>query len=112
MTILIMAGIAALANILWEVIPSGILYKKMKNLPDRIFLDKYTLILGNQALSAGNVLNVLMVPADYEILTRDMVVITKDNTKYQYNLGKKSPDNKGNILTTKISAGHWNSGVS
>ena len=88
-TIMLLAGLGGLVNIFMDVIPAGILWHKMKNLPDRIFLDEYTLTIGNQALSNSNILNILVVPANYDILTRDVIIVTKDNTKYKYNFGKR-----------------------
>ena len=88
-TIMILAGLGGLMTVFMEVIPAGILYHKMKNLPDRILLDEYTLTIGDQALSNGNVLNIMVVPANYDILTRDVIIVTKDNTKYKYNFGKR-----------------------
>ena len=86
---MLLAGLGGLVNIFMDVIPAGILWHKMKNLPDRIFLDEYTLTIGNQALSNSNILNILVVPANYDILTRDVIIVTKDNTKYKYNFGKR-----------------------
>ncbi len=88
-TIMLMAGLGGVVYLFMEVIPAGILCHKMKNLPDRIHLDEYTLTIGNQALSNGSVLNVLVVPANYDIMTRDMIIVTKDNTKYKFNFGKR-----------------------
>ncbi len=88
-TAMILAGICGVVLLFTEVIPIGILYHKMKNLPDRIFLDELTLTIGNQSHSAGSILNILVVPANYEILTRDVIIVTKDNTKYKFNFGKK-----------------------
>ena len=88
-TVMILAGIGGLVNLFMEVIPAGVLCHKMKNLPDRIFLDEYTLIIGNQTLGAGNILNILAVPANYDIMTRDMIIVTKENTKHKFNFGKR-----------------------
>ena len=88
-TVMLMAGIGGAVNVFLEVIPAGVLYHKMKNLPDRIFMDEYTLTVGDRALSAGSILNILMVPANYDILTRDVIIVTRDNVKYKFNFGKK-----------------------
>jgi len=92
-TVWIFAGIGGAVLLVTEAVPGLIAYNKIKNLPDRIFLDGYSLAIGDMTLGVGNVLNILMVPADYDIMTRDMTVITKDNKKFRYCFGKK--DYKG-----------------
>ena len=78
-----------------EVIPSVLLYNKVKNLPNRIYADRNSLDIGDRAFNADNVQNILMVPASYNILTRDMIVITKYNEKLMLNFGKNDP--KGDL---------------
>lgn len=94
-TIMIFAGIAGVMDIFMEVIPAWRTYSKMKNLPNRIYADRYTLSIGDMTFGADSILNILMVPADYTIMTRDMTVITKDNKKYKFCFGKK--DAKGKL---------------
>ena len=89
LTVMILAGMVGLVMIFTEVIPKGILYHKMKNLPSRIFLDEYTLTIDERTLSTAEVLNIIAVPASYDILTRDVIIVTKDNNKLKYNFGKK-----------------------
>ena len=89
LTVMILAGMVGLVMIFTEVIPKGILYHKMKNLPSRIYLDELSLAIGDQTFSAANILNILAVPASYDILTRDLIIVTKDNNKLKYNFGKK-----------------------
>ncbi len=89
LTVMILAGMVGLVMIFTEAIPKGILYHKMKNLPGRIFLDEYTLTIDDRTLSTADVLNILAVPASYDILTRDLIIVTKDNNKLKYNFGKK-----------------------
>ena len=89
LTVMFITGIFGIVLLFTEVIPKGILYHKMQNLPDRIFLDEFTITVGSQAFSTGNLLNIMVVPANYEILTRDVIFITKDNNKFKYNFGKK-----------------------
>ena len=93
-TIMIFAGIAGVMDLFMEVIPAWLTYRKVKNLPNRIYVDRYTLSIGNMTLNADSILNILMVPADYTIMTRDMTVITKDNKKYKFCFGKKDIKNK------------------
>ncbi|MBP5253217.1 MAG: hypothetical protein J6Z21_05435, partial [Lachnospiraceae bacterium] len=59
-----------------------------------IYIDRYTLSIGNMTLNSDSILNILMVPADYTIMTRDMTVIMKDNKKYKFCFGKKDVKNK------------------
>ncbi len=92
--IMIMAAIGAVAEIIMEVIPGAVLCHKMKNLPNRIRMDEYSLTIGDRNLSSGNVLNILMVPAEYTILTRDFIVVTKDGEKLKYNFGKNDYKSK------------------
>ena len=94
-TIMIFAGLGGAIEFFMEGIPAILLYRKIKNLPERIYVDEYSLTIGEQTLNSGSVLNSLMVPGDYDILSRDMTVITKDNTKYKFNFGKK--DVKGKL---------------
>ena len=89
MTVMLLVGLGGAVNVFLEVIPAGVLYHKMKNLPDRIFLDEYTLVLGDQSLGTDRVLNIMLVPANYDILTRDVIIVTRDNAKYKFNFGKK-----------------------
>ena len=93
-TIMIFAGIAGVMNIFMDVIPAGRTYGKVKNLPNRIYADRYTLSIGDMTFGADSILNILMVPADYTIMTRDMTVITKDNKKYKFCFGKNDSKNK------------------
>ena len=95
LTIIIFSGGGAGMLLFMYVVPSLLLYNKVKNLPNYIYVDEYSLKLGNKTLSPENVQSILMVPASYEILTRDMIVITKNNEKYVFNFGKK--DSKGEL---------------
>ena len=93
-TVMMFAGLGALIFGILDLIPSLRLYRKVKNLPDKIFMDQYTLGLGSTTISADSVQNILMVPASYDILTRDMTIILKNNTRYKYCFGKKDLKNK------------------
>lgn len=93
-TIMIFAGIAGVMDLFMEVIPALITYRKVKNLPNRIYVDRYSLSIGDMTFGADSILNILMVPADYTIMTRDMTVITKDNKKYKFCFGKMDAKNK------------------
>ena len=93
-TAFIFAGIGGFALLFLEAIPAAIAYKRIKTLPARIYVDEYSLTIGDKTFSAGNILNVLMVPASYDILTRDMIIVTRDNEKYKYNFGKNDHENK------------------
>ena len=95
LTIMIFAGGGAGVLLFMEVIPSVLLYNKVKNLPNRIYADRNSLDIGDRAFNADNVQNILMVPASYNILTRDMIVITKYNEKLMLNFGKNDP--KGDL---------------
>lgn len=86
--IMLFAGLGALVELFLELIPAAVTYHKMKNLPDRIRIDEYSLTIGDRTFGTGSILNILLVPADYTILTRDFIVITKDNEKIKYNFGK------------------------
>ncbi len=92
--IMIFAGLGALVELIMEVIPAAIICHKMKNMPNRIRMDEYSLTIGDRNLSSGNVLNILMVPAEYTILTRDFIVVTKDGEKLKYNFGKNDYKSK------------------
>ena len=93
-TALIFAGIGGAVLLFTEAIPSIIAYRKIRTLPGRIYVDEYSLAIGEKTLSAGSILNIMLVPASYEILTRDLIVITKSNEKLKYNFGKKEQENK------------------
>ncbi len=93
--IMLFAGLGALVELFLELIPAAVTYHKMKNLPDRIRIDEYSLTIGDRTFTSGSILNILLVPADYTILTRDFIVITKDNEKIKYNFGKN--DLKGKL---------------
>ena len=95
LTIMIFAGGGAVVNLFMEVIPAVLLYNKVKNLPNRIYADRNSLVIGNRTFNEETVLNILMVPASYDILTRDMIIITKNNEKLMFNFGKK--DLKGEL---------------
>ena len=95
LTIMIFAGGGAVVNLFMEVIPAVLLYNKVKNLPNRIYADRNSLVIGNRTFNEDTVLNILMVPASYDILTRDMIIITKNNEKLMFNFGKK--DLKGEL---------------
>lgn len=92
--IMIFAGLGALVELIMEVIPAAVICHKMKNMPNRIRMDEYSLTIGDRNLSSGNVLNILMVPAEYTILTRDFIVVTKDGEKLKYNFGKNDYKSK------------------
>ena len=94
MTIMIFAGLGALIFGILEFVPVLCLYLKVMNLPDTIFMDQNTLGLGNTTINADGVQNILMVPASYDILARDMTIILKNDTKYKYCFGKKDLKNK------------------
>ncbi len=94
MTIMIFAG-CGVVLLVREVIPATLLYNKVKNLPNRIYADRNSLVIGNRTFNEETVLNILMVPASYDILTRDMIIITKNNEKLMFNFGKK--DLKGEL---------------
>ena len=51
--------------------------------------------IGDKTFSSASILNVMLVPADYTILTRDFIVITKSGEKLKYNFGKN--DYKGKL---------------
>lgn len=93
-TAYIFAGIGGVVLLFTEAIPSIIAYRKILTLPNRIYVDEYSLAIGDKTLSAGSILNILMVPASYDILTRDMIVITKGNERFKYNFGKNEHENK------------------
>ena len=93
--IMLFAVLIALVELIMEVIPGAILYHKMKNLPNRIRVDEYALTIGDKTLSPASILNILLVPADYNILTRDFIVVTKNGEKLKYNFGKN--DYKGKL---------------
>ncbi|MBP5553988.1 MAG: hypothetical protein J6X94_03855 [Lachnospiraceae bacterium] len=93
--IMLFAGLGALVELFLELIPAAVTYRKMKNMPGRIRIDEYSLTIGDETFSSGSILNVLLVPADYTILTRDFIIITKDNKKIKYNFGKN--DLKGKL---------------
>ena len=95
LTIMIFAGGGAVVNLFMEVIPAVLLCNKVKNLPNRIYADRNSLVIGNRTFNEDTVLNILMVPASYDILTRDMIIITKNNEKLMFNFGKK--DLKGEL---------------
>ncbi len=88
MVIFIISGIAAVLMLFTDTIPDIIAYNKIKNLPARIGVDRDSLMLGDKTFLAGDVLNVLMVPANYEIMSREMVIINKNGEKYEYGFGK------------------------
>lgn len=88
MVIFIISGIAAVLMLFTDTIPDIIAYNKIKNLPARIGVDRDSLMLGDKTFWAGDVLNVLMVPANYEIMSREMVIINKNGEKYEYGFGK------------------------
>ena len=88
MVIFIISGIAAVLMLFTDTIPDIIDYNKIKNLPARIGVDRDSLMLGDKTFLAGDVLNVLMVPANYEIMSREMVIINKNGEKYEYGFGK------------------------
>ena len=88
MVIFIISGIAAVLMLFTDTIPDIIAYNKIKNLPAHIGVDRDSLMLGDKTFWAGDVLNVLMVPANYEIMSREMVIINKNGEKYEYGFGK------------------------
>jgi hypothetical protein len=88
MVIFIISGIAAVLMLFTDTIPDIIAYNKIKNLPARIGVDRDSLMLGDKTFMAADVLNILMVPANYEIMSREMVIINKNGEKYEYGFGK------------------------
>ena len=86
--VLIVAFCFAAVELPMDTIPKVNLYKKIKNLPNYIYIDSNILVMGDKTYSADSILNILMVPSNYEILTRDMIIITKNNEKIKYNFGK------------------------
>ena len=93
-TAFIFAWIGAFVLLFTEAIPAFIAYRKIRSIPDRIYVDEYSITIGDKTLSAGSILNILMVPASYDILTRDMIVINKSGEKTKYNFGKNDHENK------------------
>ncbi|MBO4909001.1 MAG: hypothetical protein J5476_06950 [Lachnospiraceae bacterium] len=93
--IMIFAGLGALIELFMELIPAAVTYHKMKNMPARIRIDEYSLTIGDKTFSSSSILNIMLVPAEYTILTRDFIVITKNNEKIKYNFGKN--DLKGKL---------------
>ena len=88
MTIFIISGIAAVLMLFTDTVPDILNYKKIKNLPARIGVDRYSLKMDDKTFGADDILNISMVPANYEILPREMIIINKSGEKYEYGFGK------------------------
>ncbi|MCQ2532559.1 MAG: hypothetical protein MJ093_07630 [Saccharofermentans sp.] len=72
--------------------------KRVKLIPERINISNEAIVIDGKSIAPSMIANISMVPGNYQILERDMLLLLKDGTKYQYGFGS----GKGNTKLTYV----------
>lgn len=84
----------AIVALILGIAPWGKKYFKVRSIPSQISLDSLAIVIDGKVFKADSITNISMVPASYKILTRDLIITTKDGVKHVYNFGKGGEKDK------------------
>lgn len=102
----IVMGIVAIIFAVINISKAAIDVQRTKNIPHHITCDAYTISIGSETLKPDVITSISMVPGSYDILPRELIVITKEGTKYKYFFGRNKNGDKStysdydNLYTT------------
>ncbi len=73
-------------------------YIKVKSIPDTLVFNNDFFVIGDKTLRSSEIQNISMVPPDYSILSRDMLITTISGDTFKYNFGTKTNSPKNSFM--------------
>ena len=88
-------GVAgAIAILILEIFPWGKVYLDVRSIPSNVALDTFAITVDSEMFKVDTVTHIGMVPPSYEIMTRDLIITTRDGVNHKYNFGKGGEKDK------------------